>query len=169
MGCERDGYVRQANTRDLVAISIDCREQRGECLANGWGHFLDLLNVISQSVVPPVRNGNPVRTMRLWDTVENLLDQFERNRRAVVDPSMAVGRRLDAIGDPSVQIEQARPQKRRVVDHVADVLRTAYPFDALSSISGRPYPDAMLRACEMINPCIGRDINVSISIRISVY
>ena len=46
---------------------------------------------------------------------------------AIVDPRMPAGRRLHALGDPAIEVHQARAQQAAVVDDAADVLRALGP------------------------------------------
>ena len=89
------------------------------------------------------------------DSIEYRVERLERHRGALGQARMPARRRLDAFGDPAIQVDETRAQERRVVDRVPQVLRV---FGRLRRIGGgrflgrgRPHAETMLGAREVID------------------
>src|SRR3972149_1550568 len=76
-------------------------------------------------------------------------------RGAVVEPRVAARRRLDALGDPAVEVDQARAEQAPVVENAAQMLRA---LDRARRVRGRrlrvgrrPDAEAVLGAREGVD------------------
>ena len=95
------------------------------------------------------------RVRRVRDPLEDLGQRLGRHRGAVVEARMTARRRLHALGDPAVEVDQAGAEQAAIVDRVAHVLRTLGPAGGIGRhrrrVGRRPDADTMLGAGEVID------------------